>query len=190
MNWKWYHSFWRVNGGFINIPLANYSVNFLFVFRALRCYDKRTLILTGLSLVFRYDLRGAGGQRGPAAPALCRARPWRPPPGPRTRPGQWQRDRAPERKDWVSSGGTRIDPVSLLVIQLIWIGYITRLSQWGREGVFNFPMVITRVLPAFAAARGVGRQHSVVPTLHLNKNCVIIASLLFCKRSANWKLEH
>ncbi len=54
--------------------------------------NKKILFLTGLSLVFRYDLRGAGGQRGPAAPALCRARPRRPPTGPGTPPGQRQRE--------------------------------------------------------------------------------------------------
>jgi hypothetical protein len=63
-----------------------------------------------------------------------------------------------QRTDGVHSGARE-----LLVISLIWFGYITRLFQWEEGGSLLAHM---KTIPAFAArGRGRGSQHPVVGPL-------------------------
>jgi hypothetical protein len=54
-------------------------------------------------------------------------------------------------------GRVHIDARALLDINLIWFGYIVRLSQWGGEGI----LLVQMILAAVVALRGGKGQHPV-----------------------------
>ncbi len=60
-----------------------------------------------------------------------------------------------KREDWLGSafclqGELHRGHVVIVVIQSMWFGYIGRLSQFGKEGFFYLPMVVTTYLAATA----------------------------------------
>ncbi len=72
----------------------------------------------------------------------------------------WINYRAP----WVSSAlsiieGVHIGARALHVLNLIWFGWIARLSQWGGGG--QFPRSNDIYLPSHAWRKGVGGRHPV-----------------------------
>ncbi len=85
---------------------------------------------------------------------------------------------------WVSSalsliGGVHIGAIALLDINLIWFGYIARLSQWGGGGYFPGSYHSTCLRCTWEKG-GWGGQHPVFTRRQLTKEGC-------CQRWAKWR---
>ncbi len=67
-------------------------------------------------------------------------------------------------------GGVHIGTRALHVLNLIWLGYIARLSQWGEGVISSFQWF----LPVFATRRGGGRESAPCGPCRILKPCCTV----------------